>query len=320
MGGKLFAKYGTARMSCEEFKIIQGELIDNLRKITSIPFFKIPQLADKESHGDIDLCVNLKPAEIRKLVTEYFLTKGTFQSPDSFSFVFSSEKVEGKDVQVDFICTPCPIFAKNFMAYNGLVSMSLGRLCKALGMKMKADGLFFINKETQNEILVTQDFTTVMNMLEIPQMDTMEPETEENVIRNLKKSRFFRHMEPITHTERDHKKTVYDEELFRIFSSRIEEYHPGFFKKVEEDTKIFKEASEVRDMIRRRYNGNIVNALTGLSERHLGDFMKLYKDSKGKDFQEFIENSTEESLNEDILRFYERTTQNTIPTIITPEK
>jgi hypothetical protein len=76
-----------------------------------------------------------------------------------------------------------------------------------------------------------------------------------------------------------------------------------FDKQIEYEQIIEKEKNKV--IIKNKFNGKIVENITGLKNKNLGKFMELFKNELDDNFEEFILNNEEQIINDKIKLFFD---------------
>jgi hypothetical protein len=314
MGGRLLAKFGARRLQTEEYMEVQNNLISQLEKICDLKFFTIPQCSDKLSHGDIDICVDESIKNIRTLITSNFVTNGTGQNDDIFSFVFQCE------FQVDIICSPFPEFARNSLAYNDIISVVFGSICKMNGLKLRKNGLFFINPITNNDILVTSRWDDVLNLFGID--EEIVNESKEGVFQFVCSTPFFNRARFIheslrkTNIRAKRKRPIQNEFLNYVrqsqnsggvLSSKVLHHKllsiDGFSERLDDDNMQHHNLVIMNNLMKTKFSSEMIINLTGLKGKELGDFIKRFKRSKGEDFHHWLNISSEDQIRSDIISF-----------------
>ena len=314
MGGSLLKKFGARRLQKEEYSEVQDQLISQLAEISDLKFFTIPQCSDKDSHGDIDICVNSSIKDIRSLITSNFITNGTGQNDDIFSFVFRGE------FQVDIMCSPVPEFTRNSLAYNDIISVAFGSICKMNGMKLKKSGLYYINPMTNNDILVTSRWSDVLDLFGLEQ--EIEDESKVGLFQFVCSTPFFNRDAFIEHQEiprkvnRRSKRPIQDEFIKYVRCSQYAgELLPtsvlhhkilsidGFQERLKKDNQIQQDNAIMNHMLKTKFNSRMIMDLTGLQGKELGEFIRRFKNDKGGNFQQWVKLTTEEEIIQSIIVF-----------------
>lgn len=150
MGGKATEKYGTTRMSKEEYKAFCRELLELAESYNLHP--SIPaELPGKDSFGDVDLVFTYdemdRPSyrEFRDIV-----------SKDGYTPNGHVRSCAYKGHQVDLIgCRADRKDAHMFYLSYGMVGMVMGVIARQIGFKFGMDGLYLRGKDKFDDIFLT---------------------------------------------------------------------------------------------------------------------------------------------------------------------
>lgn len=297
MGGNLL-KHCTRRHSAAEYNEKVAEILFIFRKHLpySAKFAAIPSYRSKESFGDADI-LYYRAAD-KPFNAEYI--KYLF-NPSEIHMNGGVATFDYKELQVDLIFTESRKFnyALSYYSYNDMGNF-LGKLARHFGLSHGHKGLYLpIRDDNENlveSILVTEDHNKFLYFVGLDRdvfhdgFDTME-----DVYRYVQSSPYFNidsyKLENISHIGRvrDRKR-----ESYRNFLKFNESYTGTSCPKVENKSiflpKIFSAFVGVRsefqqvmkDLVyiresKKKFNGDLVSLLTGLTGKPLGIFMSHLK-------------------------------------------
>lgn len=157
MGGKLFEAHGAERVSTQDLETV---LKPSLRQLFSlfgdVAYHFVDYVANKESHGDVDVLVMDQPGLTEKVLgvlhNQNYLTS---KNGNVLSFLYQNR------YQVDLLFTQpeCFDYSKCYFAYNDLGGM-LGRMTRKLGLKHGWQGLEYQQYTQDNKNLLATHFLT----------------------------------------------------------------------------------------------------------------------------------------------------------------
>jgi len=136
MGGNALKSIKTVRLYSSEYRQISMEIC-NILNLDYINNQLVLCHETKESHGDIDIIVNLStlPPDIRDYITTTFKPNEIFHNGNCWSFDY-------KGVQTDFIVCDDEHFESYSMFYNFGLGNFIGRLAHGLSGEIDTDDLF----------------------------------------------------------------------------------------------------------------------------------------------------------------------------------
>ncbi len=333
MGGKaLLPQVPTLkRLPKKEYDILAREAVQamcNALGMYSQDLQIIPAYGRKEDFGDCDIIVKeetlAKRPGWRDIIRTKLGSKAVHETENSNVFSF-----EYKDFQFDIIRVPTKHynFAYHYFSFNDLGNL-IGRIAHAMGFKFGHEGLKMVVMEgTQKleEIVVTTNFFEALDLLGFPGNSyTYYFATLEEIFNYVVNSKYFSKepflMENRNHRDRvrDAKRTTYMSFLDHIdkpeviskfdftagkapWASVIKKSYPQVVTRY---NRIRKERETLK-LIKEKFNGEIVGAITGFSGPALGKFISEYKEKfKGiNEFEVFIMSSQPNTITEDIKSF-----------------
>ena len=291
MGGNVFE--GTRRYSKEEYLSAQDKWVNYLSDQFTVGTLSI--VKEKETFGDLDLVVTgNKEKLIEILINHYPL----FINGNIIS-------IKDNDFQVDLILVP-EISFKYSIHYFGCQDLGnlLGRIIKQYGFKHGWNGLYYVQRNGDHvvkEHLLSINYLDIINILGLDKYKFFHGFNDyEDMFNWLVKSPLFISSifkyENLNHTNkvRDRKRKVYN--LFLDYIDKLDDsiknkevpklseeekrsfVFSKFPKLVLEVERLDKEI-EIHNIVKSKFNGELVKSLTGLSGVPLGDFIKLFKSS-----------------------------------------
>lgn len=303
MGGNALKNCETRRYSKQEYFNLTREVSDKLERVFHGARFEfIKAYISKADYGDMDILIESTrlPKNWENYVSQEFEPKEIVKNGNVLSF-------EYKQFQIDLIVTKVEEFdtSVNYFAYNDLGNL-LGRLANSIGLKLGHDGLSYIWKcdtyEFHKEV-ISADWEEICNLLDVDyEVYQQGFDTLEDIFKFVMKSRFF-------HTDiyllenrnnyartRDKKRKTYQEFLKYIegcshtisqqFSRvvRITSGNKGFLEYILTNVVGFRETYDLvnaewekQTEFKKRFNGDLVKAWTGLDGKELGEFMMFMK-------------------------------------------
>ena len=136
MGGNALKKLSTSRLAKEDYKKVETDVIQRLKKEEKRCF--VPRyFSDKESFGDLDVVIsNIDKEFIEKI----FSPEEIFENGNIFSFSYN---FEDKIFQIDFIIVSEKNFRFASFYYSfGDTGAIIGAMSKAWGLTFSDKGLF----------------------------------------------------------------------------------------------------------------------------------------------------------------------------------
>lgn len=314
MGGNVFE--GTRRYSKEEYLSAQDKWVNYLSDQFTVGTLSI--VKEKETFGDLDLVVTgNKEKLIEILINHYPL----FINGNIIS-------IKDNDFQVDLILVP-EISFKYSIHYFGCQDLGnlLGRIIKQYGFKHGWNGLYYIQRNGDHvvkEHLLSINYLDIINILGLDKCKFFNGFNDyEDMFNWLVKSPLFISSifkyENLNHTNRvrDRKRKVYN--LFLDYIDKLdgsiknkevpklsEEEKRSFvfskFPKLALEVEQLDKEIEIHNMVKSKFNGELVKSLTGLSGVSLGNFIKLFKSSYNDNW---IFNTSQHEINLLIKKIYQ---------------
>lgn len=252
---------------------------------------------NKETFGDLDFLYPIKCGygNIEKV-------KGILGE----NFTLSQEPVKNGDVtsygiileegifQVDFIGVPNDrfCFAENYFAHNDMGNL-LGRVARSAGVKLGHLGLFYIQRSPDNgsvvlkEHLLTSDWDIALSFLGYSTNQYHEGfDSLENIFEFVMSSPYYT-FDKFDLTKRNRKARTRDSKRpnYRAFLEYATS-HPrqefventlqrtfNWFPNFEEEYHVCESNNHLNNLYKKKYNGDVVRAVTGLEGKELGEFM-----------------------------------------------
>ena len=314
MGGNVFE--GTRRYSKEEYLSAQDKWVNYLSDQFTVGTLSI--VKEKETFGDLDLVVTgNKEKLIEILINHYPL----FINGNIIS-------IKDNDFQVDLILVP-EISFKYSIHYFGCQDLGnlLGRLIKQYGFKHGWNGLYYVQRNGDHvvqEHLLSTRYLDIINILGLDRykflcgFNSYEDMFDWLVKSPLFISSIFKY-ENLNHTNRvrDRKRKVYN--LFLDYIDKLddsiknkettklsEEEKRSFvfskFPKLALEVERLDKEIEIHNIVKSKFNGELVKSLTGLSGVLLGNFIKLFKSSYNDNW---IFNTSQHEINLLIKKIYQ---------------
>lgn len=324
MGGNALKHIGVERKSASEYFEIAKE-VSKLAEVFTDKKSIIPAYAEKESFGDLDILVVIKPSitHLKNTLQEIFHPKDIIHNDKCWSLDY-------KNLQVDIITSSPELFeiTLHYYSYNDLNNL-IGRVAHNQGLKYGHQGLVFPVKfkdtYLNEEILLSIDPKEIYeflgydysrfqkgfnNLEEIFQYVTKSPffnkeafacENYINRTRNRKRPTFQKFTQWLA--ERPNLPSFY-------FKSEKEEYqmkalkHFHCMEKYETTISHMKKREEAKA----KFNGELVHKLTGLEKKELGLFIVQFKSqfSNTPALEDWILSSSQEDINQKILKAHQK--------------
>ena len=312
MGGNLFNT--NQRMeSKEEFINTFNEQVELLGHLFPL---RLPnQLNSKTSFGDVDIII---PNGFGDTIIELLKTSGKVYHVNGIVISYQSNN----NHQIDLIqINPNNIdYAINYFSYGDHGNI-LGRILKhKLNVKNSFNGLYYIyrNERFKRDILLTMDYNDVFKLLSLDKEPFYEGfETEYDLFNWIATSPLIKEdafkLENLTNKDRtrDRKRKFYNqwvqylttEDYKKIDKNKYPEFdlysYPHLSEKYNEYEKEFNNIKSLYN----KFNGNLVMELTNLTGKDLGNFIANFKK---KYTDEYLNNSSEESIKQIILKEYQK--------------
>jgi len=298
MGGNCLKDCTTRRYNRAEYYALENEVMYKLDNLFPNDC-KSPILSyhDKESFGDMDILISSEfmTQDMIEAIIDEFQPRQVFKNGNCLSF-------EYKEFQIDLIATGVANYesSQRYFAYNDLGNLC-GRLAGAIGLKLGHDGLSYNYREGTNliaNIPISKHWYEILPILGLDYNPFFEGfNTLEEIFNFVASSTYFR-KDIFLLENRNHTSRVRDSKR-KTYMAFLEWLENGSCKHVEatetrskeewlhihlESIKGFKEAynaSEKKHIdwveYTSRFNGKIVNRITGLEGKELGMFMTFVK-------------------------------------------
>ncbi len=317
---------------CMSFIFKTFRISDNLREFIQ----PIVAYHSKDSFGDMDLIVNSEKLSIdwiAQLVKEFALAHGDWsKNGNVLSFAY-------KNLQIDLIVTPPEHFqtSLDYFAWNDAGNLQ-GRIAHKLGTKYGHRGLELIIKnddQVLGEILLTRDTKKIHELLNLNHEKWLNGfNTLEEMYQWISDSRYFNKdiylLDNRNHYSRtrDNKRKTYSDFLIWCKDREFENNYPhaditeksGYnirepfyselivpmFPHVVEEYEAIMHNFYSNNLFKEKFNGKIINELTGLSGKELGHFISYAKEQiEISDAKSVFINSGQLTANNMILSLYE---------------
>ncbi len=331
MGGLLF---GTSRLPLIEFNKYRAN-IESIMKFYEIEY-KIPlYYKDKKDFGDLDVLIkDTVPTETLMRIFARCECNNNGESVISFNY---------KDFQIDFIKIKPEDFniAYHYYSYNDLGNL-IGQLAKYNHLKFGFDGLtynHYIKGQKLGNILISKNIDKILSFLDLsPAKFHQGFDTLKEVFDYIVKSKYFNpyvsDLEPYGYSdagvalyrinkmnrERNTKRKTYQEWLEYVkplktgednykfredgnlqeIYDRVDKFFPEAHFKEKLDA-IQKDRVSIKD----KFNGNVIKKLCPeLKKEDFQFFIDSFRTAR-QPFSEYIINSSQDTINKDILNFFD---------------
>lgn len=299
MGGNALKNHNVVRLNAIDYHLLKTELLTKLyQKLPDNDWIVIPSYNNKESFGDIDI---LYSGNISfKVLLSIFKKNIYIKNGPVISIAYD---YYGKLFQVDLIRIPEKYqeFALRYFSFNDLSNI-MGRIFRALGLKLAHDGLRYTLRNPDNsnhiikQLLITTDWNFVIELGNFPNYFDYEFNELEDVFRYVSESKYFNKdiflLENRNHISRtrDRKRTTYmkfllwinntpnlpnfgwsnksniREETLELCLEQFPEFKKEYYGALERHQYIQK--------LKEKYNGNLIGEWTRLEGKELGTFIK----------------------------------------------
>lgn len=241
----------------------------------------------------------------------------------------SSLNVQGFQVDLIFESEENFDFATKYFAFNDLGNL-IGRVAHKMGFKFGHDGVWFVMRDGDyvfGEICLTKDFFKGLAFFGFDVERYKQGfKTLDDIFTYVSSSKYFnRNLYPLEHRNhiarmRDRKRKTYTaflkycDELPDVEEYQFDEPQTYlstafmYFPKFQEEHAILCRDFEVSKILKTKFNGVIVGTLTGLAGKQLGMFMSEFKQQFGDVWQLFLIASSQDIINEEILKFFNKST------------
>ena len=302
MGGHALKKVITVRKNKIEYNGIKDK-VSNLLKSRVIIIDFIPELADKESFGDLDVLWSSShnPNIIMKdVVIELFSPKEIVINADVISFDF-------ENFQIDLIMCNNIEFAKLYFSYGDFGGL-MGKITKQYNLTFGHNGFFL--EINQHSLVLTKDVNEFCKFIGIDFEHWLSIQTKEDLFELVKTCRLYK-PEIFSSGNHQHRKRIKNRPLYIEFlkyiginevlendeiivdKEKLYKEALDYFHKYEELESINK-AIEKAKVIHDKFNGNMLKEM-GYNGTQIGAIIKKFK-SEHPDFDEWIYSSTNETI------------------------
>lgn len=319
MGGNALTVF-TRRYNKDEYLLLQEEVRSNLLYVYS-NVLTIPCYNNKDTFGDLDLIVN-KPKYNRldEYLVNTFNTKQVVHNNQYVSFEYKEFQIDLIHIQQEDL-----YLAQTYFSYNDL-GMLMGILAKRLNCKYGFNGLYYTyyneDRSYKKDLFLSNEIADIFDFLGLEYSRFLCGFNElTDIFDYIISSKYFDTKCFINEEEWNHirrtrnrKRSNWNKFIdylktnnIQVSNSKLEGikyYISDYFNinLVEQIDKLDSE-QQLKQVIKSKFNGLIVNELTGLSDKDLGKFITKYKHSKDN-FQEYIVQNTLEDIKKDISKFY----------------
>jgi hypothetical protein len=324
MGGNALKNVKTVRLEREAYLQYEQEIARLIAPL--VTNFHIPRyFPEKETFGDIDIVYTTDNPQFLDIVKGLLDSKEVAKNGDVCS-------CEYKNFQVDFIKSHVDYFANHccFLDFNDFGGI-LGQMTNRYELKYGHKGLFIKIHEDHNvkhfigEILLTSDPVRLFDYLKLDyfQFENGFSTAEEMFdflycCKFCTKQSFAKESVNVKHRRRLQHRPVYQHFIERLndldddlvlgnetavsYQSDKTQFQNDMlaeFGKLEEFHSLM-EAHDNANVVRTKFNGTLVNSLTGLEASALGKFICQFK-GQYADFNSYILEASNEQIAEDIV-------------------
>ena len=302
MGGNIWKDQSVRLNKSEYFECCYQvkDLLVSILGISPEDIFIIEAVKNKESFGDMDIVIrknNYNILDIQTKIQEQNLK--TSKNGDILSFL----NINNFQIDLIFVDKGSFNYACNYFGCQDLGNL-LGRIIKQYGFKHGWNGLYYVQRNGDHvvkEHLLSINYLDIINILGLDKYKFFHGFNDyEDMFNWLVKSPLFISSifkyENLNHTNRvrDRKRKVYN--LFLDYIDKLddsiknkevpklsEEEKRSFvfskFPKLALEVERLDKEIEIHNIVKSKFNGELVKSLTGLSGVPLGDFIKLFKSS-----------------------------------------
>jgi hypothetical protein len=326
MGGNALS-IKTRRVNFKEFIQIQDQVSEAL--VFNLGYAQarfLPYIFNKESFGDLDLILpKPKLPYLEDFLTDYLGSREVVHNGDIVSF-------EYREFQIDLIHTPFQNLdiAQTYFSYNDL-GMLMGMLAKRVGCKYGSDGLYLVrynhNKSRKWEIFLSKDSEEIFWFLGLNYsrflkgFESLEDVFEFVYCSHLFDSDAFLNEEGWNHRRRTRNKKRPTWQAFKSYLKKhpkklnpkpkdpidyCKDYFPPTY--IDERLERIREEDNRRQIVKERFNGKLVEEVTGLRGKDLSRFIAEFK-KQFEDFENFILNQDKKVIKDYIKKFAQNRSQ-----------
>jgi len=331
MGGNLLTK--GKRIPRNKYLIIEKEIREYLDLLIGKDKYRIPRYYDtKSDFGDLDILLDNSVINNKKINVISF--KDRIQSELSLPICKFNNGILTtlyKGFQVDYF----PVdksklnITANYMDYN--IGNFIGKITRRFNLKYGMDGLYYVYRGDDNhykrEKFISNDTKKIFELFDLD-YNTWKNGFDSNLdsYKLVIKSKYFStytYLSPKQGTKKRAKDRpefnnfitwLKDNSIERSFEFTSNEakydlinYHfpnINLIEYIKESDDIYKQ----KKLIKSKFNGNIVmNLIPNLNGKYLGKFMSNfteYIENNYGDFNNYISNTTQEVINNKIVKFY----------------
>lgn len=331
MGGSAIEKFGTStRLDPDSVSRILEQILsalpDSVRKTAAVP----RNIARKTSFGDIDLVGDFGGMDPESLSVAFGAKGFTRNGPSGKggypwenAVVSYAIPVDNNLLfQVDLIHMPKHemAFALDYFAFGGIGNI-IGKVGRYYGFKVTRSGLYFTVEDPSGQernLLATRNFDETLAFLGYdPEAFHTGFETESKLFAYLTRSPLFTRdiftEENLRHRDRVREKKRPAIQAFMENTEQLPSRTPAIerdyyrseqgyqelvarFPSIQEDYLAVMSEMKEQKMLRDRFNGTIVQEITGLTGVALGQFISEYKKPFGQDFNKWIRDTAPEEI------------------------
>lgn len=290
----------------------------------------------KESFGDADFVLqseSLNNTKLKDLINSLFNCREIVQNSNIYSFDITS-----CNFQIDFVLHSKEIFdiANCYYKFSP-AGNSLGKLYHQFKLRLGHEGLFYTlreedcggerqdNSHVMENVILCRDWKEICEFINLDYNRWAAGfETEEDIFEWVCSCPFFNSerfsFEEMNHRARtrDRKRPDYNRLMHWIVNNKHRlphyqrnhnkvEYLPWIFERfpiLEERIEFNKQRYAEYQVIKSKFNGNIVTELTGLTNANLGKFLATFK--KGKEnFNDWVLTNTTDQIKLAIKEHYD---------------
>jgi hypothetical protein len=312
MGGNALKKVITVRKNKIEYNETKIKVSNKLLS-RGIIFDTIPELADKESFGDLDILVSFSHNSniMRDIVIEIFNPTEVVSNGNVISFDFDN-------FQIDIINCKTIEFAKFYFSYSDFGNI-LGRILTKY--KMSLGHNYFFLKNEKYSLILTDDVNKFCEFIGFDFKQWERIQTKEDMFELIKTCKFYKpeifnfgnyhsrkniikrpiHQDFLNYINIYEVKGIeYDKEVFNIDAEKILNDALDYFNKHEEIENINK-AIEKAKIIHNKFNGNMLIEM-GYNSLQIGTIIRKLKNDH-PNYDEWIYNTTIENIYKEIIDF-----------------
>lgn len=321
MGGKALG-YESRRVTTKEVLDITSFMKDTFAEFNPklVEFFR-----QKEDHGDVDFVLLGDYGAIRDAVHQRLNPPAEYDNKPVLSFDYNG-------VQIDFTATRTSEQQQAqlyYMAWNDLGNF-IGRVARSINFKYGQDGLTYplrISDHWSMDIPVSDDMPRVLEFLGYDSkrweegFDTREDifeyamqtplfnalyfsldfQTHQDRVRNKKRKMYQGMMEYLAQKGVQEKPKLTQEERDEHIIRASEHFNIDLRRMIQEQ----KELYVTREILKTKYNGDLVREWTGLAGKELGTVVSGYKSHVGSEAWEgYLTEQDADQIRSDFLTWY----------------